>query len=186
MPVIRYLEIGVFEGRGALLMLESYPQLIYTGIDSWKIKDAPVAIADLEEVQVVEKRARENLKPYQDRASLIKGGSAISLMHLFQKVSDGNQSRYNAIYIDAGHHAMDVLLESALCWLMLEVGGVMVWDDYQDRGVRRSVRTGGDAFLQCVKGHYASLFENWQLGIQKTGEADCQASFRELKGLAIT
>ena len=183
MPSINYLEIGVFEALGAVHMLSKYPQLKYTGIDCWNLADAPVVIEDKDGIDAVHMRAEANIKPFSDRARLIKNHSVKALCQLVVEFED--QRGFDLIYIDAGHFATDVVIESALCWNMLKVGGIMFWDDYKNQGVRNTVKTGADAFLGCVAGRYETLFTNHQLGIRKMAEAQDQTEYRVRKGKAL-
>ena len=39
-------------------------------------------------------------------------------------------SRFDLVYVDGSHRGLDVLVDAALSWPLLEVGGVVVFDDY--------------------------------------------------------
>jgi len=166
MPTIRFLEVGVFEARAAVHLLGLYPQLAYTGIDSWQIPEKISGGGN-----EVECRARRNLSQFGSRVRLIKDSTYPGLMNLYLTSRNDKCARFEFVYIDAGHQALNVFLDSAICWLMLEVGGVMLWDDYMDRRPRYGVKRGADSFLKCVPGKYELLLKNRQMAIRKTSES---------------
>lgn len=156
---LRYLEIGVFEGRSLVWMLEHIltdPSSTATVIDPFSDEyeqnfDANVAAAGAE--QRVTKR---------------KGFSETELRALAP-------DSFDIIYVDGSHTADDVLLDAMLSWDLLREGGVVIFDDYQWAG-----RPGGgvipaelrpevavDAFVSAHRYEIASVDKGPQVFVTK-------------------
>ena len=177
---INYLEVGVFEGRSGCHILDTYPDLRYTGIDLWETQGlSPVyyPTGDDAVINAIEARARKNLGWYQEQGrevGIMKGQATRCLSELLE-----SGVKFDFIYIDAAHFALNVVAEAAISWQMLKIGGLMLFDDYKDRGSRNTTLSGGEAFLSLV--HHKRLFQNHQLGVIKTREADLQPVYRAKK-----
>jgi len=116
LPNLRYLEVGLYEGRSAIWMLEhvlTHESARMTGIDLF----APPI--------VVEEHWRENVRraEAESRVTTLKGYSDEMLRTLAGETFD-------IIYIDGGHRAQDVLADAVLSWKLLPVGGLILFDDY--------------------------------------------------------
>jgi hypothetical protein len=120
---IRYLEIGAYEGRNIALMDWLLPRrLAITAIDPWfdDVFNPDPAYHG------IEARFRQNLQ-LTGVASLrtIKGFSSVELPKL-----QAAGERFDLIYVDGSHTAVDVLIDLCFCANMLQVGGMMILDDY--------------------------------------------------------
>ena len=153
---LRYLEIGVFEGRSALWMLENvltHPTAKLTAVD--------IFFDDLEE------RFRENLKKSgsQGKVNILKGTSQERLRQL-------PQDSFDIIYIDGSHHAKHVFLDAALSWDLLKDGGLLIFDDYElaPRKVPADLRPKLpiDAFLMAFGEELELVHKGWQVAVRKT------------------
>lgn len=119
-PDLRYLEVGVFEGRSLLWMFENlltHPSSRATAIDLFDgdyadTFDDNLAAAGLEA-----------------KVTKLAGPSATQLRTL-------SGPQFHIIYIDGSHTADDVYLDAALAWDLLHVGGFLVFDDYAWTGRR--------------------------------------------------
>ncbi len=178
---LRYLEIGVFEGRSGCHVLDHYPDLEYTGIDLWQTSGlSPIYYPSKDDTAIgeIEERARKNLAHFVaqqgSKVTIMKGQATRCVSELLEA-----GERFDWIYIDAAHFALNVVAEAAIAWQMLEVGGLMLFDDYKDRGARNTTLSGGEAFLGLV--HHARLFQNHQLGVVKLSESQTQPLYRKQK-----
>lgn len=118
-PNVQYLEIGVWEGRSAIWMLENvltHPSSGMVAVDLWGAGDAQVArqrwLANVERSGAA------------DRVTTIQGFSQVELRKLAL-------DRFDIIYIDGSHRAADTLEDAVLCWRLLKPGGVVIFDDYR-------------------------------------------------------
>lgn len=115
---LSYLEIGTFEGGSACWMLDNvltHPDSRCCCVDSWQDYGRHKG-------SVIEQRARQNLSRHGDKVSIHKGDS--------KAVLQGWRKRHDIIYIDGDHSCAGCLADSNLCWPLLKVGGVLIWDDY--------------------------------------------------------
>lgn len=117
-PDLAYLEIGVFEGRSLVWMLErilTHPTSRVLAIDPFVQKRG----------KEVERTFRENVKKTgaSERVTLIVGFSQMELRKLAP-------ASFDIIYIDGSHRAADVLEDAVLSWRLLRPGGTIVFDDY--------------------------------------------------------
>jgi predicted O-methyltransferase YrrM len=117
-PDLRYLEIGVFEGRSLLWMFENVltdPSSRATVID--------VFMADYESTY----DANVLASGAGDRITKLEGPSQ-------QRLRPLEPASFDIIYIDGSHTADDVLADAVLGWPLLREGGVMIFDDYRWTG----------------------------------------------------
>jgi hypothetical protein len=120
---IRYLEIGAYEGRNLAFMDWLLPgKLEATVIDPWFDED----LNPEEKYHAVEPRFQRNAAKLGFPAlNVVKGFSTYEL----PKMLEGGAA-FDLIYVDGSHTAWAVFVDLAFCAAMLEVGGVMILDDY--------------------------------------------------------
>ena len=145
----RFLEIGSFEGRATVWMLENMLDQEHGHvdcIDTW---------AGGEEHEHGELKAAESLfdrnmllatKNTQQTWYKMKEQSHIALARLLIKAP---RPIYDFIYVDAAHTAKDVLRDGLMAWPLLKDGGIIVFDDYlwgQPRDILHRPKIGVDSF----------------------------------------
>lgn len=101
------LEIGSFEGRSALFLLNYLPRARITCVDFFKGE--------------LDARFDANLAPFASRLTKLKGSAAGHLDALGQA-----QARYDLIYLDAGKRRDDALALSLLAWPLLKANGIFI------------------------------------------------------------
>jgi predicted O-methyltransferase YrrM len=110
-PDLRYLEVGVFQGRSLLWLLENVatdPSSRLTGVDlSASYSAENVALSGA-----------------ADRIEMLEGRSQSVLRTL-------PEDSYDIIYIDGSHRGDDVLADAVLAWPLLRQGGTLIFDDYR-------------------------------------------------------
>ena len=154
-PNIHYLEIGVFEGRSAIWMLENiltHPTSKITCLDVFIRKN------------LYEKfMSNMTLSGFLHKATIIKGRSQITLRTL-------PLDSYDIVYIDGSHTAPDVLADAVLSWSLLKKGGVMIFDDYLwewDRPPQERPKIAIEAFLRIHKNELQILHQGYQIIVKK-------------------
>jgi predicted O-methyltransferase YrrM len=191
-PGMRALEIGSFEGRSAVWMLEN----VLTGEGSRV--DCIDLFEPAEKFGNYHERFRANTAPWRERVSEYPGRSYEMLKQV--------HGPYDIVYIDGWHSAFGALADGVMTWPMLRVGGVMIFDDYlwiphkygaipkPPRIVRlfaklrgrewlrdaaeaaiakvptESPKPGVDGLLRTLEGHYELLGDDYQLAIRKTSD----------------
>ncbi len=151
--VKRGLEIGSFEGASAVWLMDNRPELHLDCVDIF----GP-AFDDV--TGEYEHRFERNVAEYGDRIRKLKGKSHTVL----KKLQGGNT--YDLIYIDGSHTYEDALKDAQLAYPMLENGGIMIFDDYNNAefGVMKAV----DEFLESVSGfEVLREAEDYQMAIRK-------------------
>lgn len=115
-----------------------------------------------------------NLQKHIDdqRVNLYRDYSSNSLIKLTLEIQNGTRTKYNFVYIDGSHQAPDVLMDAVLSWKLLEVGGIMIFDDYLWPKYKNSPsmhpKTAIDGFLASYTNRYKTLHMGYQVHIQKT------------------
>ena len=79
--------------------------------------------SSFEQLPDVERRFRDNTAPYADRVTIRKGKSDEVLFGL-------EPASFDVAYVDASHHASDVLSDVVMAWNLLRPGGILLADDY--------------------------------------------------------
>ncbi|MBR7617835.1 class I SAM-dependent methyltransferase [Phenylobacterium sp. 20VBR1] len=120
---VRYMEIGAYEGRNLAFMDWLLPaKLDVTVIDPWFDQD----LNPEEKYHAVEPRfARNTAKLGFSKLTTHKGFSTYELPRMLER-----GEAYDLIYIDGSHTAWAVGVDLAYCAALLNVGGMMVLDDY--------------------------------------------------------
>lgn len=158
-PGLRYLEIGVFEGRSLLWMFENVltdPSSRVTAID--------VFAGDYEQTF----DANIQASGHGDQVTKLEGPSQRELRAL-------SPDSFDIIYIDGSHTADDVLADAVLSWDLLADGGLLIFDDYGWTGrpsgrslpVELIPRLAVDAFVTSYRNYLEVRHRGYQLFLRK-------------------
>lgn len=153
----RLLELGSFEGLSACFLLWRLADAHLTCVDSF---DGFFSSAE------VEHRFERNVALVDAaRVRKLTGKTRDVLPRL---LNEG--ARFDFIYIDASHNALDVLADAAFAWQLLDAGGLLALDDYGlDRGDPMLTPTAAiDAFLSVVASEAEQVPGGRQLFVRKT------------------
>jgi hypothetical protein len=165
---VRILEVGAFEGRSVVFLAEYLPKSLIVAIDYFAIKKGWTSTQGITLSQDTEISFDHNVLSYGDRIRKIPMESARGLSLLVAE-----RAKFEIIYIDASHTAGDVLADALLAWRLLEIGGLMIFDDFLldvchwDEG---PVGPGVIWFLKIVSGSYDWVHAGWQVVVRKTAE----------------
>ncbi len=146
------LEIGSYEGRSAIFFLEYFPaaKLISTDINEGEVRRRLIA----------------NLSKYADRFELRSEHSTRVLFEL-QKAGQ----RFDLVYIDGSHKRDQVMIDTLLAWPMLNVGGLIIWDDYnwpKGQTLADRPKQAVDAFLKFYGATAKIVHRDYQVMATKT------------------
>jgi hypothetical protein len=157
-PDIRYLEIGVYEGRSLLWMLENvltHSTARATAVDPLDGSYKETFLANLKQSG---------------------SGDKVTTDSRFSQVALRQQPLecYDIIYVDGSHERDDLLEDAVLCWRLLKPTGIIIFDDYrwyespfQDCGTA-DPRIALDAFMKCFGHHFAVIHNGYQLILRKS------------------
>lgn len=166
-PEVHYLEVGVFEGRSVLWMLENiltHPSSTLTGVDLFP--------EDLKDRYLANLR----MSGHQKKAATIQGLSRIALRQL-------QPDSYNIIYIDGGHTADEVLTEVVLCWELLKKEGLLIFDDYRwtrDYPEELRPRVAIDAFITAYRNYLEVVHLDYQAILRKKEDPPPWETYRTI------
>ncbi|VTR94238.1 Uncharacterized protein OS=Pirellula staleyi (strain ATCC 27377 / DSM 6068 / ICPB 4128) GN=Psta_1297 PE=4 SV=1: Methyltransf_24 [Gemmata massiliana] len=159
---VRALEVGVFEGRSTVWLLENvltHPDASLTWIDTFG-GGTEHAGADL---SGLEARFRANTERFGKRVTGHVGRSQDVLRGMSGELFD-------LIYLDGSHEAPDVLADAVLAWSLLAPGGLLGFDDYGWRMFPEPERCPAlaiDAFLGVMRGQFETLERGYQIWVRK-------------------
>ncbi len=115
-PGLRALEIGSFEGRSTIWLCENLLTAADSSIDCLDFFQVDPVYGDYHA------RFRANTAAWRERIREFAGSSFESLRRV--------EGPYDIVYIDGWHAAFGALADGAMAWPLLNVGGVMIFDDY--------------------------------------------------------
>jgi predicted O-methyltransferase YrrM len=125
-PNLHFLEIGSFEGRSTVWLLENIltdASSKLTCIDTFS--GSPEHENTTLHISEIEKHFRHNIKESGSELKVIvKKGFSRDILPTLAPCS------YDCIYIDGSHKASDVLEDAVLSKLLLKKGGIIIFDDY--------------------------------------------------------
>ncbi len=119
------LEIGSFVGASACLFLTLLPQARIVCVDPFS-GDLHGGEAYNGDVDTIEARFDSATAPFGERVQKIVSRSIPALDTMIEQ-----GRRFDIVYIDGSHVHDDILVDSLLAWPLLNVGGLMMWDDYR-------------------------------------------------------
>lgn len=157
-PDIHYLEVGLFEGRATMWMIENiltHPTSRLTGIDLFA-GDHENQHGSFKETYL----ANLKLSGAADRADTIQGYSQVELRKL-------PLESFDIAYIDGSHLNADVLEDAILCWRLLKEDGILIFDDYG--GGAANPKLGIDMFVRYYGDHFDVVHNSFQLILRKKG-----------------
>jgi len=170
---LRFLEVGIFEGRSTVWFVEN----IFLADKCRYIAVEPDPAPNMaHNFDVLE--AKTGIRPavvfdYSERA-------------LPQMIIQ--RYRMDFALIDGDHNAQGVLRDAVMVWEILKVGGILLFDDYEmeatdpwhyishkefsehPRANFQHPRAAIDAFLSIYRGLYEKVIDNFQVGVRKTAE----------------
>jgi hypothetical protein len=159
---IKALEIGSWEGLSSFFLLQTLPYAKITCVDTWEGADEHKGQDVLNRI---ENTFDANLSVYKDRLTKFKGTS----FSFFN--SQNKRAQFDLIYIDGSHHCDDVIVDAVKGFEQLNVGGIMIFDDYFWRHYKRKIDNPAGAinsFLKLKRGCYEIIAVYHQLIIRKT------------------
>lgn len=165
----RFLEIGSFEGRSAVWIMENMMQdgdILYC-VDTWAGGEEHGA----EDMDAVWSRFCRNTtlarKKHRDRHCENVRNTSYEALVSFARTKHS----FDFLYIDGSHIAKDVLTDACMAWPLLNKGGIMVFDDYlwgDPRDTLHRPKIAIDAFTNIFAEEMQHVHSGYQLIVRKT------------------
>lgn len=165
---LNFLEVGCAEGEGTVWYLNNiltHPTSKITCVDVFSDEQNGDLLGNYTKFSNYEEVFDYNINNTSAANKVTKKKGFSSEMLPFLKPDS-----FDFISIDAGHTNELVFQDAAMCWRLLKVGGIMVFDDYElyDENDGYLVRTAVDSFLECFKDYLIVLSVGYQVTIQRT------------------
>lgn len=162
---LSYLEIGTYEGRSLLWMLDNvltHPTSKAYAVDPMFRPYGP--------------KVHNNIRqhPSSKKVTVIPAFSEMVL-------KDFPPTSMDIIYIDGAHDAKSVITDAVYSWSLLKPGGYMVFDDYlfgeEDMPRYLTPKPAIDLFLLGYSADIEILHKNFQVIIRKRLDADTRTHY---------
>ena len=163
-PNLRFLEIGSYQGRSTVWLLENIltdDTSSITCIDTFE-GSAEHLIDFQHDLLTLFQVFSHNISKFKNKVNIIKNKSQIALKQL--------NEQYDFIYIDGDHTASSVIEDAILSFPLLKKGGIMIFDDYMWSCHKTPIddpKPAIDSFLLIYADKINVLFINTQVIIQK-------------------
>ena len=163
-----FLEIGCFEGRASVWMLQNGldPDGKLTCIDTFKGSEehAVMGLA----LNELYKTFAANVKEGRVADQVVEAIQATSYEGLAKLISRGD--KFDFIYVDGSHTAPDVMTDACMAFGLLKQGGVMLFDDYLWRdmpGLLHRPKLAVDLFVTLFNEQCDLIMIGYQLAVKK-------------------
>jgi predicted O-methyltransferase YrrM len=158
---LKLLEIGAFEGKSTVWLIDTYLSHEKSKID---IID-PFLISD-----VTTQLTNETFNLFQDNLKLSNYPEKFLLfMDLSSNVLPkfiAEKRCYDLIFIDGSHLRRDIIVDLVLSWKMLKVNSFLVMDDYANEG--GAVKDCLHFWLNCLnRDEWSILHDRYQVIVHK-------------------
>lgn len=169
-PNLNFLEIGVYEGRSTIWLLENVltdPTSKITCIDLF---DGRIEENNMENDPNLnldyENYFDYNVSSFMNKVIKHKGWSS----SILRKYSE--EPTFDFAYIDGGHTAYGTLIDAVLIHPLIKPGGMIIFDDYgwkdpSDLSPQNSPELAINAFCYIFEKQYDIIHQDWQVIIKK-------------------
>lgn len=163
----KFLELGAFEGRATVWMLE---HMLEAGgtivcVDTWEGGEEHAALGV--KMDEAEARFNANIKLYPDQEKKVVTGKG-KTTEIIPQLYSGSQ--FDFIYVDASHVAKDVLTDACMSWPLLKPNGIMVFDDYmwgEAKDILHRPKLAIDAFVNIFAEEIEIISMGYQMAVKK-------------------
>jgi hypothetical protein len=165
---LRYLEIGAFEGRSLVWVLENI--LTHPSSRAYVIDPFTGSAEHASEgyrTNELFTTFQHNTEAHRHRVVTHVGWS-----HRVLRSAAFAGLTFDLIYVDGSHRAADAFVDGVLAWSLLAPDGVIVFDDYLwdvMPGVWQRPKLGVDVFAWIYGGQYDVVFRDYQVALSRRG-----------------
>lgn len=163
-----FLEIGSFEGRSAVWIMENMMQEddYLTCVDTWEGGEEH----DKGELNGAWERFCFNMEVARKKFPNRHYAASQNYSHKHLAQAGVDDMEYDFIYIDGSHIARDVLTDACMAWPLLKPKGIMVFDDYlwgENRDILHRPRLAVDMFVNIFAEELDIVHMGYQFVVRK-------------------
>lgn len=176
-PGVRALEIGSYEGRSTVWLLENVLTHETARIDCIDTFEGSTEHAQMGlNLDNLLDRFLRNIASHREKVEWFGGESQEVLR------SGYVTTMYDFIYIDGSHNAADVLEDAVLSFRLLKIGGLMIFDDYAWTGGGPTEfdnpKLGVDAFYSVYRDQLKQEHVSSQAIFQRTARSQVEVKLK--------
>jgi predicted O-methyltransferase YrrM len=169
-PNLNFLEIGSYEGRSTIWLLENVLTDPSSKISCIDLFDGTLEENNMENDPNLnldyEQTFWNNIQPFKEKVQVFKGWS-----HEILRKFDTNNS-FDFAYIDGDHTAYGTLMDAVLIHPLIKPGGMIIFDDYawkdpSEPSPQESPELAIDSFCYIFDKYYTVIHQGWQVIIKK-------------------
>jgi predicted O-methyltransferase YrrM len=161
---VSMLEIGSFQGRSAVWLLENVLTHATARLDCVDTFEGSVEHTSGQKSNMLD-LFTHNVGRFGEKVRVLRGES----QYVLRRLAPGPS--YDMIYVDGDHHACAVLEDAILAFRLLKPGGLMIFDDYQWKMELPDLERpalGVDAFLTVFADKVKVLYSGYQVIVKKS------------------
>ena len=163
----KILEIGTYTGTSIVEMLNILPEASATVVDVWgQYQEYDNNIPQLNIRSIFDTNTDTNTNTNTNTIRVLDGKISDSLLLLLME-----NKLFNLIYINglSLNKYIDIYINAMFSWKLLEIGGVIIFDDYlfNKRDSINSTYEIINTFLKTISGDYIVLINNYRLFLRK-------------------
>jgi predicted O-methyltransferase YrrM len=174
-PNLRFLEIGSYQGRAAVWLLENILTHNSSSITCIDTFEGSVEHHEhfKDDIKNLFETFSHNMSRFGDKVKVMKNRSQVALKHLSicgANLNKGDDGQFDFVYIDGDHRASSVMEDAVLSLPLLKQGGLMIFDDYLWTCSKKDIddpKPAIDAFIHLYADKIKVLFINQQVIIRK-------------------
>lgn len=169
----KVLEVGSFEG-GSTIHLMQLIEMHGGGelfcVDKWS-RDGDHIKIDMSDAEVAFDHNVACTKELLAPSVMVRKLKGRSIRQLAGLIDRDYAASFDFIYIDGSHRMRDVLMDGMLCYELLKVGGICLFDNYlfnfEDEAIR-GPKHGIDTFFRFHSDNVQIIINGYQIAYQKT------------------
>ena len=157
---LKVLEIGSYEGRSSVFILEYLKNAHLTCVDNFE--PFQELLGDNKKFNLVYENFIKNINRYSKRVSVKKEKSSNFFFN--------NKDKFDFIFIDGSHKFADVINDAFESFKILNSGGIIIFDDFlwhNHQKFNNSITFAIITFLHSNKNKIKIIYSNYQIMIKK-------------------
>ena len=167
-PHLKFLEIGVLEGRATCWLLtniltHSTSRIVCMDTFEGSMEHQVGKPRSVDRLDSLQERFLRNISPFKSKVKVQMGRSQ-ELLRKHRLYS------FDFVYVDGSHRSCDVLEDAILAFRLLKAGGILIFDDYDWDlyvGTLNNPRAGIDSFLEIFADQYSVISKGYQVALRK-------------------